>query len=51
LLKIGFVPTSDRADDIASDGAVVYEGKSASTAEAIADKLSEAPSRPTPSAR
>jgi transposase len=26
------------------DGAVVYEGKSASTAEAIADKLSEAPS-------
>ena len=25
------------------DGAVVYEGKSASTAEAIADKLSEAP--------
>ena len=26
------------------DGAVVYEGKSASTAEAIADKLSEGPS-------
>ena len=26
------------------DGAVVYEGKSASTADAIADKLSEAPS-------
>jgi transposase len=26
------------------DGAVVYEGKSASTAGAIADKLSEAPS-------
>ena len=26
------------------DGAVAYEGKSASTAEAIADKLSEAPS-------
>jgi transposase len=25
------------------EGAVVYEGKSASTAEAIADKLSEAP--------
>lgn len=26
------------------EGVVVYEGKSASTAEAIADKLSEAPS-------
>ena len=28
---------------VTRDGAVVYEGKSASTAEAIADKLSEAP--------
>ena len=28
---------------VTRDGTVVYEGKSASTAEAIADKLSEAP--------